>query len=196
MAKKNLVERYGFDVSKEAEETKRELEAVLYLADKIRKSSPEAVCKIYHKIVEQKMFHTPVGFEFVQSLGDFLAQNDFLEADIAKESAQGEEAQQEGGNQEADKKLRVAEQELSRTKKRLNTSVILNILLAAAIAVMFYIASTSSNINILNYETALVDKYASWAEELKDKERDLKEREAALKERESQIGSIPETESK
>ena len=74
--------------------------------------------------------------------------------------------------------------------------MILNILLAAAIAVMLYIASTSSNINILNYETALVDKYASWAEELKGRERNLKEREAAVKELESQFGSIPETNNK
>lgn len=191
MAKKNLVKGYGFDISGEAEEAKRELEAVLYLTDKIQKSSPEAACKIYQKIVEQEMFHTSVGRDFVTALGAFLVQNHFIEEPLTKEAQQ-----QDSGNEEAEQLCKSLEQRLLRTKKRLNTSVILNILLAAAIAVMFYIASTSSNINILNYETALVDKYASWAEELKDRERNLKEREAAVKELESQFGSIPETNNK
>ncbi len=191
MAKKNLVKGYGFDISGEAEEAKRELEAVLYLTDKIQKSSPEAACKIYQKIVEQEMFHTSVGRDFVTALGAFLVQNHFIEEPLTKEAQQ-----QDRGNEEGEQLCKSLEQRLLRTKKRLNTSVILNILLAAAIAVMFYIASTSSNINILNYETALVDKYASWAEELKDRERNLKEREAAVKELESQFGSIPETNNK
>ncbi len=191
MAKKNLVKGYGFDISGEAEEAKRELEAVLYLTDKIQKSSPEAACKIYQKIVEQEMFHTSVGRDFVTALGAFLVQNHFIEEPLTKEAQQ-----QDSGNEEAEQLCKSLEQRLLRTKKRLNTSVILNILLAAAIAVMLYIASTSSNINILNYETALVDKYASWAEELKGRERNLKEREAAVKELESQFGSIPETNNK
>lgn len=191
MAKKNLVKGYGFDISGEAEEAKRELEAVLYLTDKIQKSSPEAACKIYQKIVEQEMFHTSVGRDFVTALGTFLVQNHFIEEPLTKEAKQ-----QDSGSQEAEQLQKSLEQRLLRTKKRLNTSVILNILLAAAIAVMLYIASTSSNINILNYETALVDKYASWAEELKVRERNLKEREAAVKELESQFGSIPETNNK
>ncbi len=191
MAKKNLVKGYGFDISGEAKEAKRELEAVLYLTDKIQKSSPEAACKIYQKIVEQEMFHTSVGRDFVTALGAFLVQNHFIEEPLTKEAKQ-----QDSGNEEAEQLCKSLEQRLLRTKKRLNTSVILNILLAAAIAVMLYIASTSSNINILNYETALVDKYASWAEELKGRERNLKEREAAVKELESQFGSIPETNNK
>lgn len=192
MAEKNLVEGYGFDNAKQAGEVKRELEAVLYLTDKIRQSSPETACKIYQKMVEQEMFHTSVGCEFVNALGDYLVQNHFIEEPLTKAA----EEQQESGEQKADELHKSLERKLLRTKRRLNTSVILNILLAAGIAVMLYIASTSSSINILNYETALVDKYASWAEELKDKERDLKEREAALKERESQTGSFPETKNK
>lgn len=192
MTKKNLVEGYGFDDAKQAGKVKRELEAILYLTDKIRQSSPETACKIYQKIVEQELFHTSVGCEFVRSLGDYLVQNHFIEESLVKETQE----QQESVAQNTDELHKSLEHKLLRTKKRLNTSVILNVLLAAGIAVMLYIASTSSSINILNYETALVDKYASWAEELKDKERNLKEREAALKERESQTGSFPETKNK
>ena len=45
---------------------------------------------------------------------------------------------------------------------------------------MFILANTSSNPNIINYERKIQDKYAKWAEELKDKENELRARENAL----------------
>ena len=96
---------YGFDISGEAKEAKRELEAVLYLTDKIQKSSPEAACKIYQKIVEQEMFHTSVGRDFVTALGAFLVQNHFIEEPLTKEAKQ-----QDSGNEEAEQLCKSLEQ--------------------------------------------------------------------------------------
>ncbi len=35
---------------------------------------------------------------------------------------------------------------------------------------MFFIASTGKNPNILNYENAIINKYAEWEEELRERE--------------------------
>lgn len=49
-------------------------------------------------------------------------------------------------------------------------SLFLNILLVIVIIIMAYITLNSNHVNIINYETKLQDKYASWAQELQKKE--------------------------
>ena len=59
-------------------------------------------------------------------------------------------------------------------------SVILNILLLITVIAMFAITLDSDNPNVLNYERALTDRYASWEQELTEREQTLRERERAL----------------
>jgi len=188
MAEKYLVEGYEFDSYAEAEEAKRELEAVQYLSQKTRQSSPETVCKIYRKLTELEMFHTPVGLNYVKALENEVMQNHLMEA-VEKKQKPEEQAQTKTAavTTESTKELRKNREQLSKLRDRLTTSLILNGILIIAIAAMVYIASTSSNLNILNYETALQDKYSSWAEDLKDKEKQLKEREAAIEQKEEEL---------
>jgi len=49
----------------------------------------------------------------------------------------------------------------------------ISIVLFIAIVSMFIITSTSDNINILNYENEIIDKYSTWEQELTDKEKEL-----------------------
>ncbi len=117
--------------------------------------------------------------------------------DTAKQSLQEEKKAKKEKKEKKEKKRKLSEiiaepekplpkeaieldKKLKQTKEWLKMSLFFNVLLAIGIAVMIYIASTSSNVNILNYETALQDKYSSWSEELKQKEAELKEREKAV----------------
>jgi hypothetical protein len=52
--------------------------------------------------------------------------------------------------------------------------------LAATIVVMFLIAFKSDTPNILNYETALQNKYAAWDAELTEREAKLREKSAEI----------------
>ena len=47
---------------------------------------------------------------------------------------------------------------------------------------MFIISYTADSPNILNYERELQDKYAGWAEDLKEKENELRQREREIEE--------------
>ena len=64
-------------------------------------------------------------------------------------------------------------------------SVVLNIGLIIAVIIMFWIATNTDNPNILNYETVLTNKYATW-------EQELTEREAAVRQAEREL-SLQET---
>ena len=47
--------------------------------------------------------------------------------------------------------------------------------------------TSSGNINIVNYENALIEKYENWEEQLDEREEKLKERENALQQNTQQI---------
>ena len=59
--------------------------------------------------------------------------------------------------------------------------MVLNILLVLAVCAMFTIALNSENPNILNYERAVRDKYASWEQELTQREQTIREKERELR---------------
>ena len=60
-------------------------------------------------------------------------------------------------------------------------SVILNILLLAAVVAMFVVAFSSSHPNILNYRSAVLNEYASWQQDLSEREQVIREKERELK---------------
>ena len=60
------------------------------------------------------------------------------------------------------------------------TSICLNIVLAILVIVMFVISTTGSRPTILNYEKALQNRYASWEQELNDRENAVREKERQL----------------
>ena len=66
-------------------------------------------------------------------------------------------------------------------KERFTLSVILNVMLALAIVAMFVISFVSDQPNILNYERAITDKYASWEQELNQREQTIRDKERELK---------------
>ena len=54
--------------------------------------------------------------------------------------------------------------------KKLKWSIWINVILVLMVIAMFAIAYTGSNPNILNYENALINRYAEWEQELRERE--------------------------
>ena len=69
-------------------------------------------------------------------------------------------------------------QEKLRTNHKI--SLIMNVVLLVAVIVMFVITIKSDNPNILNYETAIQNRYSAWEQELNDREKAIKEKELEL----------------
>lgn len=240
MSEKYIVEGYEFDNIEDANVAKKELEAVKYLSKKTSESTPQACLKIYDKIVEQNLFKTAIGFDFLHALEEYLLQNglfdvphvseeDLEQAAMIEKSMQKVESVQEQHDEskkeektdisqsatepvkkEKVKKEKVKKEKvkkeidedtvLKRTKEKLVMSMLLNGILIICVLAMMYIASTSNNVNIINYETALKDKYATWAEDLKQKETQIKQRENDVAAREKAVeireNALNETEEK
>jgi hypothetical protein len=198
MAEKYLVEGYEFDTLGEAEAAKKEMQAVKYLSQKTDSSSPQEVYKIYNKIIEENLFKTDIGYDYLRALEEYLMQSGIFEVNEETGVSDGQDA----GEQAADDMPQEQVQSVKEKKKddvntkslkdKLIFSAALNVVLIIGIIAMLYIASTSSNVNIINYETAVLDEYSGWAEELKTRESKVKEREKAVTEAENKAAALKE----
>ncbi len=66
------VKDYKFETEQEAKEAQSELRAVDYLRTKINMDEPEAALEIFKQLLDQDIFHTIVGYDFLKSLQNFL----------------------------------------------------------------------------------------------------------------------------
>ena len=68
-------------------------------------------------------------------------------------------------------------------KGRCQFFMVTSLILLISVVSMLLLAATSDNVNILNYENKLIDKYSSWEQELEEREQAVKEQEQALEEK-------------
>lgn len=147
-----------------SEEEKKELEGIKYIQQNNDLKDIKTVLALYNKLAEKKLFRTQAGLDFLDSLKTKLEKS----KEIRKQDIYG--------YQEPDKK----EKKEDSYKIKFYNSLIINIILLAALIAGFYITLFSDNVNILNYENKLLDKYTAWEESLKERESIVTEREKAL----------------
>ena len=170
---------YLFLNEKDAGLAETELKKIEYLEARIDYSRPERILTVYEKSIHERIFRTPVGFDYLQKLRDYLLEQPEIDPDAIPDIELY--CRFSGEGQVHSGKIKKSTKDTEKTKQFFIISFILNILLIIAIAVMFRITLKSPNPNVLNYERAIIDKYAAWEEELTERERIVREIEKELK---------------
>ncbi|MCF0128267.1 MAG: hypothetical protein HUJ70_06825 [Pseudobutyrivibrio sp.] len=197
---------YTFYDEPTAKKAAGELKAIEYMLPQLEKAKDKEVLKAYNQLIQRRMFTTAVGMSFLQQLRNrLLTTRGINKSEILPlyDLESGEDSQkpentnntkkavdkqkavatktrkQNKKNRKPEKKISL--QEENRRLKAAN-SILLTISLALMIVVvgMFYVSSTINSPNILNYEEFIINKYASWQQDLEEKELELLERERAL----------------
>ena len=192
---------FVFRTKKEAELAQREIEGTKYLSQKLDMENPNAVFSIYQNLIEQDLFETPVGYCFLKELRDYLlmipaiSNEEVLAIPIRYPQTEEEEKKQKKEQKkEEQRKERQREKEKAKNKKeqkkegknykgRCQFFMVTSLILLISVVSMMLLAATSDNVNILNYENKLIDKYSSWEQELEEREQAVKEQEQALEEK-------------
>jgi len=171
---------YQFGSKEDAELARQEEKKIGYLEGRMRYDHPEMVLGIYNKLIEQRVFQTPVGFAYLQKLSDYLKQSGLDEqaSSIPLFQIYNRKVQDEIKPRLAER--RVMPTQYSILKGKLRTSVLVNIMLIILVILMFVITVKSDNPNILNYKHALENKYASWEQDLSEREKVIREKEREL----------------
>ena len=174
-----VIDGFAFHTLQDARDAQKEAEGVQYLKDKIAGQDPEKVLELYHKMLDEQVFSTPVGLMFERDLSEDLRnQPELAEYEIRPVDVYP--VVPENITEKERDRLQKEHAKENRTKdNRIRFSVILNIVLVALVIGMFFIVSTSNNVNIINYENALIDKYEDWQNALEAREAELDAREEA-----------------
>ena len=175
---------YLFYTEKDAQLARAEEQKIEYLEAHMDYSLPDSIRYIYEHTIQERLFRTPVGIRYLQKLRDFLLAQPGVEpgsimdiplymtfdGELREYAAPARERVVPSRKKDGDKE-----------KNRFTLSVILNVLLVGAIIAMFYISYVSEQPNVINYERALTSKYASWEQELTEREQVIRETERELK---------------
>ena len=192
---------FVFRTKKEAELAQREIEGTKYLRQKLDMENPNAVFSIYQNLIEQDLFETPVGYCFLKELRDYLLmipvisneevlaipirypQTEEEEKKQKKEQKKEEQRKERQKEKEKAKNRQEQQKEGKKYKGRCQFFMVTSLILLISVVSMMLLAATSDNVNILNYENKLIDKYSSWEQELEEREQAVKEQEQALEEK-------------
>lgn len=168
---------FQFGSERDVELAKKEQEKIEYLEKRMHYEQPESVLTVYNMAVENRTFQTPLGLQYLHKLHDFLAEQGLLEKakSIPLYQVYSYDPTEETKPRIA--RQRVQPSQYRKLRSQLRKSVLLNMFLLVLVIAMFAITLTADQPNILNYERALVNKYAGW-------EQELTEREAAIREKE------------
>lgn len=170
-----IVDGFLFFSAEDAAAAREELKKAKYLKRHLDDQSAETVLELYRKALEDRAFQTPVGLAFVNELRERLIEEGVEEFDIEPIPVYYDVTLNK--MREGPVKAEEKDETPRKGTGRLGLSIALNVILGILVAGMFYVAMTGNNPNILNYENAIVNKYAAWEQELTAREQAVREKE-------------------
>lgn len=180
-----IIEGFVFTNQTEAEQAGKEAEGVRYIRQRTNMDDPNMVLSIYNKMIRQNLFETAVGFSYLKDLQDylrsipFICQEDILPIPVQHPAlvAAIREVRRTAGKKQRGQAAGAVNIDY---KQRCRLATFFAGILAVCVVAMFVITATANSTTILNYETRLIDKYASWEQELTERETAVKEMERSL----------------
>lgn len=168
---------YHFKTKEDAALAKLEQQKIDYIEKRLNYDRPESVLAVYEKAIENQTFQTPVGIKYLEKLHQYLEENESIETSI-QAIPLTTNFSRKVREQAAPARNRIKpEKKRDKLKERYKISLCINIILLVMVAAMFYITLHSDSPNILNYEKVITNKYASWEQELSEREKRIRERE-------------------
>lgn len=174
MKKQNQVGDYLFMNDEDAVLAAKEADKIQRLEEKIHEADVELLYKLYNKSIEKKVFCTPIGYAFMLKLKHKLDNSsdtpgEVLPIPLEHNFTTGEAFKSKREDAKSD------EVEKNVKNPMLGWSLFTNVVLIILVIVMFWIVTTGDSPNVINYENAVLDKYAKWEQELDARENALRE---------------------
>ena len=199
---------FAFADEKMLEKAMKEEEGIRYIRNSANMKDPQMVFQIYSQMVRQSLFETPVGYIYLKDLQDYLKGEPSIDnqdipaipvAAYRSSPAESKEAHSRQSNANSSFKSQAESKESKKKQVKTKTKVVrktkvqnvdykpwfraslsVSIILLLIVIGMFVVTATSGNINIVNYENALIEKYEDWENQLKEREEKIKEKEKSL----------------
>ncbi len=171
-----IADGFSFFTNENAKEAENEQKKVEYIEARMDYSKPEHVLAIYEKAIREKLFKTPVGIFYLRDMQRYLKQQPGIDQERISPIPLffGYENRMRESTNPARNRVQPRGKKEQKSVA-LPMSIFLNVVLVIAILAMFVITLNSEQPNILNYERAIRDRYASWEQELTEREQTVRE---------------------
>lgn len=175
-----IVDGFLFGTASDSKLAKEEAEKIEYLDANMNYANIAKVAQLYDKALDSKMFKTPVGWSYLNKLKRILLENGYIEDEIRAIPVNAVFARTEESDSLVER-IRPKKRKPDPYKNKFSFAVVVIIGLLIAIIAMFVITMTAETPNMINYRNAIVNEYAGW-------EQDIKEREDAVRLKERELG--------
>ena len=177
-----MVGGFLFQSSEDAEKARVDLQKIDFLHGRFAQAKLRDRQAIYEKAIENHIFRTVIGWDYLSSLRRQLIEGGIADEELSPIPVDVIFVRTTSAeNYVPRQRIRPTEVKPKRDIHYMTIlSVAINVLLAVMVVVMFLIAYYSDTDNILNYKENVTDRYATWQQELTERERAVRERERAL----------------
>ncbi|MBP3197368.1 MAG: hypothetical protein J6N21_10240 [Butyrivibrio sp.] len=175
-----IVGGYHFISQEDAAKAQTDISKIKMLRTRVKADKPAEIKMLYEKAIENKIFRTPIGWGYLMELKRKLIAGGYKEEDIIPipvDISFTRHSVIENINVKQRIKPEKKEEKINYFKI---ISLALNVVLAILVVLMFVVASTSDNDNIINYKSNITNRYASWEQDLKEREKTVRQAEKKL----------------
>lgn len=186
-----IVEGFFFGSFDDAKQANKEIKNAQYLNERVSTMSTKQKKALYDKMLDEKVFNTPVGWEYLKYLRASIIEEGIDETLVRPIPLYITFTSKNDDNKDyshiAKMKIIPKKSELITLREKNRIKTIAIIALAIMVILMFVIAKTSSSPNIINYKTNILNQYSAWENELNSKEEELRERERQIQQKENEL---------
>ena len=175
-----IVGGYEFMSEEDAKKAELDLSKIKLLEARVKASRPNDIKAVYEKSIENKIFKTPIGWGYLCGLREKLLQSGFIEEDLVPIPLNISMTRHSAlENLNVRQRIKVEEPKRNIEFRKV-FPIVLDVVLAILGILMFVVAATGENDNILNYKRNVTNRYASWEEDLKEREKRVRQAEKRL----------------
>ena len=174
------VEGFLFGSPEDAEKARVDAQKRDLLINRYGNARPAQLLTIYEKAIENRIFKTPVGWEYLAGVRKRLIDSGIREESISPIPVDLVIARAVVRDAYVPRQRIQPPPPKKDIHYRTILSLAVNIILLILVVVMFMVAYYSDTDNILNYKENVTNRYAGWQQELSAREQQIREKEREL----------------
>ena len=149
----------------------------MFIESKVNYDDLQTTLKVYEKAINEKIFRTPAGFEFLKKM-----RKEMVKRGMPVDKIPPIPLYMVFSKEVETRPIRIFQVKEKRedSKELLRKSVWLNVGLIILVIGMFMITMFGGSTNILNYKYKIENEYSIWQQELEEREAIIREKEAEL----------------
>ena len=175
-----IVGGYEFMTEIDAQKGAMDESKIKLLNTRAKATKPQDIKAVYDKAIENKIFKTPIGWGYLMNLRNKLVESGISEEELIPIPL-GVSITRHSAIENLSVRQRIKpEKKKERADFRRVFPIVLSIIMTILVIVMFIITANSESDNIINYRRNVTNRYASWEQDLTDREKKVREAEKRL----------------